>query len=54
MRFLTEVCGRPAQERPFVLIPVGYPAGGARVPDLARKPLQEVMVQLGPEATGTR
>jgi len=54
MRFLTEVCDRPAQERPFVLIPVGYPAGGARVPDLARKPLPEVMVQLGPEVTGTR
>lgn len=51
MRFLTEVCDRPAEERPFVLIPVGYPAAGARVPDLRRKPLSEVLVHL---ATGTR
>lgn len=46
MRFLTEVCDRPPEERPFVLIPVGYPAEDARVPDLARKPLTEVLVKL--------
>lgn len=51
MRFLTEVCDRPPEERPFVLIPVGYPARHARVPDIARKPLSEVLVHLGPEAT---
>jgi nitroreductase len=46
MRFLTELCERPAEERPFVVIPVGYPAPDARVPDLTRKPLSEVMVRL--------
>jgi iodotyrosine deiodinase len=43
MRFLSEILERPRNERPFVLIPVGYPAPGARVPDIERKPLGEVM-----------
>lgn len=47
MRFLTQVCGRPDNERPFVLIPVGYPRAGAQVPDIDRKPLSEVMVRIG-------
>ena len=42
MGFLAEVLGRPKNERPYLLIPVGYPAPGARVPDIARKPLSEV------------
>jgi iodotyrosine deiodinase len=46
MRFVAEVLGRPREERPFVLIPVGYPAEDAEVPDLQRKPLSEVMVTL--------
>lgn len=46
MRFLTEICERPAHERPFVVIPVGYPATGATVPILSRKPLSEVLVTL--------
>lgn len=46
MRFLNEVCDRPAEERAAYVIPVGYPAPGARVPDLVRKPLDEVMVRL--------
>jgi iodotyrosine deiodinase len=45
MRFLNEVCERPAEERPFVVIPVGYAAPDARVPDIQRKPLAEVMVR---------
>lgn len=44
MGFLAEVLGRPARERAFVLIPVGYAAEGCRVPDLARKPLEKIMV----------
>lgn len=44
MRFLNEVCERPAEERPFLVIPVGYPAQDACVPDLTRKALGEVMV----------
>ncbi|WP_369202707.1 nitroreductase family protein [Streptomyces sp. PU-14G] len=46
MRFLNEVCERPAEERGAYVIPVGYPAPGARVPDLRRKPLEEVMIVL--------
>ena len=38
MGFLTEILGRPGNERPFVLLPVGYPAPGAEVPDLTRCP----------------
>jgi nitroreductase len=45
MRFLNEVCERPSEERPYLVIPVGYPAADARVPDLTRKPLSEVMVR---------
>ena len=44
MKFLCEVLDRPDQERAFMLIPVGYPADRARVPDLRRKPLDEVAV----------
>ena len=46
MRFLNEVCERPAEERANVVIPVGYPADGATVPRLERKQLDEVMVRL--------
>ncbi|GAA2079326.1 nitroreductase family protein [Actinomadura alba] len=45
MRFLNRVCDRPPEERPYLVIPVGYPATDARVPDLSRKPLSEVMVR---------
>jgi hypothetical protein len=45
MRFLNKVCGRPAEERPYLVMPVGYPASDAVVPDLIRKPLAEVMVR---------
>lgn len=49
MRFLNSILDRPANERPFVVIPVGWPAPDAQVPLLERKPLQEVLVeQLGP------
>lgn len=43
MKFLQEILGRPKNEVPFVLIPVGYPAEDAKVPDLKRKPLNEIM-----------
>jgi len=45
MGFLAEVLERPPYERAFVLIPVGYPADGATVPDLARKQLDEILVR---------
>ncbi|CAN5498908.1 nitroreductase family protein [soil metagenome] len=43
MKFLQEILGRPKNEVPFVLIPVGYPAKEAKVPDIKRKPLEEIM-----------
>ncbi len=44
MRFLSEILGRPVNEKPYILFPVGYPAADAEVPDLRRKPLDEVAV----------
>jgi iodotyrosine deiodinase len=46
MGFLKELLDRPENERPFVLIPVGYPADGAEVPKVAvqKKPLDEITV----------
>ena len=50
MKFLAELLGRPANEAPYVLFPIGYPALDATVPDLERKPLDEVAVWYeGPE-----
>ncbi|WP_419994029.1 nitroreductase family protein [Streptomyces boninensis] len=46
MRFLNEVCERPAEERASYVIPVGYAAEDARVPDIRRKELDEVLVRL--------
>lgn len=43
MTFLREVCRRPSNEKPFVLMPVGYPALDCRVPDLERKPVTEIL-----------
>jgi len=45
MRFLSKLLGRPDNERPFVLFPVGYPAADCVVPDLERKPLSEVLIE---------
>ena len=42
MGFLNEVLERPENERPFLLLVVGYPAEDAAVPDIARKPLEEI------------
>ena len=44
MAFLSKILGRPGNERPFVLLPVGYPASDCTVPDLTRKSLEQVAV----------
>ncbi|MEM7156180.1 MAG: nitroreductase family protein [Myxococcota bacterium] len=44
MGFLRDILGRPKNERPFILFPIGYPADNAEVPDIQRKPLDEVML----------
>ncbi len=45
MGFLAEILERPANERPYILIPVGFPAPDCRVPDLTRKRLDQVLVE---------
>ncbi|GMV89004.1 MAG: oxidoreductase [Chthonomonas sp.] len=42
MTFLRDVCQRPTTEKPFLILAVGYPAEGCTVPDLDRKPLDEI------------
>ena len=42
MKFLNEILRRPTNERPFLLLVTGYPAADAQVPDIARKPLEDV------------
>jgi nitroreductase len=44
MNFLTKILNRPANEKPFLLIPIGYPANECWVPDLQRKKLKEFSV----------
>ncbi len=44
MNFLTKILGRPENEKPFLLIPVGYPAEDAEVPKLERKSADDVIV----------
>jgi iodotyrosine deiodinase len=43
MNFLSKILGRPENERPYLLLPVGYPKEEAFVPDLERKSLNEVL-----------
>lgn len=42
MNFLAKLLNRPGHEKPFLLIPVGYPAKECYVPELKRKPLEQV------------
>jgi iodotyrosine deiodinase len=44
MGFLREILQRPKNEKAFLLIPVGYPAADCRVPDLRKKPLDDVLI----------
>lgn len=46
MGFLTDILGRPATERPYILFPVGYPSADCEVPDLERKPLGEALIEV--------
>lgn len=44
MAFLNQILERPKNERPFLLLVVGYPAEDATVPDITKKPLEEIAV----------
>ncbi len=41
MRFLTQILNRPANERPYILFPVGYPHPDCKVPKISKKELQD-------------
>jgi nitroreductase len=43
MGFLSEILERPNTEKPYLLMPVGYPAESATIPDISRKPLVDVL-----------
>lgn len=43
MTFLRTALGRPVNETPFLLLPVGYPAEGCRVPNITKKPLEQIL-----------
>ena len=42
MNFLSKILKRPDNERPYLLLPVGYPTDNAMVPDLKRKSFDEI------------
>jgi iodotyrosine deiodinase len=44
MGFLREILGRPKNEKPFLLIPIGYPTAECRVPDIHKKSLDEARI----------
>lgn len=45
MNFLSHILGRPKNEKPFLLIPVGFPAENTQIPNLKRKELNEVLIK---------
>jgi nitroreductase len=47
MGFLNSILGRPSNERPFLILVVGYPSEHAQVPNLAKKPIEEIATFAG-------
>ena len=45
MDFVARILGRPEHEKAYLLLPIGYPAAGCRVPDIQRKPYSELVVE---------
>ncbi len=43
MNFLNEILERPSNERPYLLLVVGYPAEDAQIPVMSKKPLDEIV-----------
>jgi iodotyrosine deiodinase len=52
MGFLAELLERPENERAFLNIPVGWPSNDATVPNLLRKPLNEILFHYGHDGGG--
>jgi len=47
MGFLSDLLGRPKNEKAYVLLPIGYPVQDCRVPDIGKKRLEEILVRVG-------
>ena len=47
MGFLNELCGLDSDHRPFLLLVVGHPADDAKVPDIGRRPLDQIAKFIG-------
>ncbi|UZD21760.1 nitroreductase family protein [Algoriphagus halophytocola] len=45
MNFLSKLLKRPAHEKPYLLIPVGYAKAETYVPDIQRKPLEDILIR---------
>jgi iodotyrosine deiodinase len=45
MKFLARILDRPSHEKPFLLLPVGYPAAGCQVPDIRRKARHDYLAE---------
>ncbi|MEN2280531.1 nitroreductase family protein [Algoriphagus sp. SE2] len=45
MNFLSQILERPSHEKPFLLVPVGYPKSETYVPDIERKTLEEILIR---------
>lgn len=43
MNFLNDILGRPSNERPYLLLVVGYPAADAQIPVISKKPLSQIV-----------
>ncbi len=46
MGFLRDILDRPENETPYLLLPVGYPANGCEVPDIDKKAVNEILVEV--------
>lgn len=46
MNFLQKILNKPFNEKPYIVIPVGYPASNALIPDINRKKLEEIMEKI--------
>ena len=48
MKFLNDLCGRPDNEKPIMILPVGHPSDDANIPKAAKfkKPLNEILTVL--------
>tara|TARA_B100000768_G_scaffold73387_1_gene70324 strand:- start:57 stop:722 length:666 start_codon:yes stop_codon:yes gene_type:complete len=51
MGFLGEILERPTEEKAYLLIPIGYPADGCKVPDIKRKPLSQIQKKYDSKGT---